>query len=74
MSERATEEACGAMTLAEEVAYRIILLADHSKFVSPAFFEVARLDAVRDLITDEGTDEGVLDAIRQSGFARVHVV
>lgn len=57
-----------------QAARRVILMADHSKFVSPAFFEVARMDAVQDLITDEGTDEGVLDAIRQSGFVRVHVV
>ena len=57
-----------------QAARRVILLADHSKFISPAFFEVARLDAVQDLVTDEGTDVGVLDTIREGSFARVHVV
>lgn len=55
-------------------ARRIILLADHSKFCSPAFFEVARLEEVQDLITDEATPQSALEPARASGRLRVHVV
>lgn len=54
-------------------AQQVILLADHSKFGPQAFFEVARLDAIDDLITDERTSAEALDAIR-AGRTRVHVV
>jgi DeoR family transcriptional regulator of aga operon len=55
-------------------ARRTVLLADHSKFGPPAFFEVARIDAVQDLVTDERTPGSLLGAVRSSGGTRVHVV
>ncbi len=54
-------------------ARRVVLLADHSKFCSPAFFEVARLDDIHDLITDESTSQNALESARASGRLRVHV-
>lgn len=55
-------------------ARRTVLLADHSKFGPAAFFEVTRLNAVDDLITDTATPEEVLADIRDEGTIRVHVV
>lgn len=57
-----------------EAARRVILLADHSKFRPPAFFEVARAEAIHDLVTDEGTPEAAIEAMDASGRLRVHVV
>ncbi len=55
-------------------ARRVILLADHSKFRPPAFFEVARAGVIHDLITDGATPEAALEAMDVSGKLRVHVV
>ncbi|MDP9425614.1 MAG: DeoR/GlpR family DNA-binding transcription regulator [Actinomycetota bacterium] len=55
-------------------ARRVILLADHSKFCPPAFFEVARAGVVHDLVTDNVTIEADLEAMDASGRIRVHVV
>lgn len=55
-------------------ARRAVLLVDHSKFGPPAFFDVARVDAVHDLITDGATPEKALDTVRTSGNTRIHVV
>lgn len=55
-------------------ARRVILLADHSKFRPPAFFEVARAGVVHDLVTDNATTEAALEAMDASGRIRVHVV
>lgn len=67
----AVSEAKRAMMAA---ARRTVLLADHSKFGPTAFFEVARLDAVDDLVTDTETPEEVLAAIRDEEAIRMHVV
>lgn len=55
-------------------ARRVVLLADNSKFRPPAFFEVARLDAVDDLITDDAAPKEALEAINASGRSRVHLI
>lgn len=55
-------------------ARRVVLLADHSKFRSPAFFEVARLDEVHDLVTDTGAPREALEAANPSGGPRIHLV
>lgn len=55
-------------------ARRVILLADHSKFRPPAFFEVARAGVVHDLVTDNATTGAALEAMDASGRIRVHVV
>jgi len=55
-------------------ARRVILLADHSKFGHPAFFEVATTDVVHDLITDKATPESALHVISASAQIRIHVV
>lgn len=55
-------------------ARRVILLADHGKFGPPAFFDVANLDDIDDLVTDAGTPTAMLEEARASGRLRVHVV
>ena len=56
-------------------ARRVVLLADNSKFRPPAFFEVARVSDVHDLVTDEATPRAALvEAANASGALRVHVV
>lgn len=55
-------------------ARRTVLLVDHSKFGPPAFFDVARIEAVHDLITDDATPEEALDGARTSGKTRIHIV
>ena len=55
-------------------ARRTILLADHSKFGPPAFFGVASLEVVQDLITDEATPKETLGSIEKLGSTRIHVV
>lgn len=67
----AVSEAKRAMMAA---ARRTVLLADHSKFGLTTFFEMARLGAVDDLITDEGIPEEVLAAMRTEESIRIHVV
>ena len=52
-------------------ARRVILLVDHSKFRPPSFFEVARLDAVDDLVTDDAAPPEALEA---ATGVRVHLV
>jgi DeoR family transcriptional regulator, aga operon transcriptional repressor len=54
-------------------AERVVLLADHSKFGPPAFFEVARADAVHDLITDRDAPQDALDALRAEASTRIHL-
>jgi DeoR family transcriptional regulator, aga operon transcriptional repressor len=54
-------------------AERVVLLADHSKFGPPAFFEVARMDAVHDLITDRDAPQDALDALRAEVSTRIHL-
>lgn len=67
----AVSEAKRAMITA---AHRTILLADHSKFGPAAFFDVAHLNAVDDLITDGEVSEEVLAALRAEESIKVHVV
>ena len=55
-------------------ARRVVLLADHSKFRPPSFFEVARIDEVHDLITDQITPLEALEAAGSSSGARIHRV
>jgi DeoR family transcriptional regulator of aga operon len=54
-------------------ARRVILLADRSKFRPPAFFEVARLDLVDDIITDGAIPSGALEAVSALDGLRVHL-
>jgi DeoR family transcriptional regulator of aga operon len=54
-------------------ARRVVLLADHSKFGPPAFFDVAGAGAVDDLISDGNTPEETLEAFREAGV-EVHLV
>ena len=54
-------------------ARRVVLLADGSKFGQPSFLEVARLDAVDDLVTDDTAPPEALEAVETSGV-RVHLV
>jgi DeoR family transcriptional regulator, aga operon transcriptional repressor len=54
-------------------AERAVLLADHSKFGPPAFFEVANADAVHDLITDRDAPQDALDALRAEASTRIHL-
>lgn len=54
-------------------AERVVLLADHSKFGPPAFVEVARMDAVHDLITDRDAPQDALDALRAEASTRIHL-
>jgi DeoR family transcriptional regulator of aga operon len=54
-------------------ARRVVLLADGSKFGQPSFLEVARLDAVDDLVTDDTAPPEALEAMETSGV-RVHLV
>ena len=53
-------------------AHRVVLLADHSKFRPPSFFEVARLDGIDDLVTDEAAPPEALEAAVACGV-RVHL-
>lgn len=55
-------------------AHRTVLLADSSKFGPKAFFEVAGLNQVDDLITDDGVPEELLEEISAQESVRVHVV
>lgn len=55
-------------------ARRVILLADHTKFCSPAFFEVAPLEEVDDLITGKEISETALEALSALEGLRVHLV
>ena len=55
-------------------ARRVVLLADHSKFCPPAFFEVARTGEIHDLVTDGSTPKEALEAANPSGGLRIHVV
>jgi DeoR family transcriptional regulator of aga operon len=54
-------------------AERVVLLADHSKFGPPAFFEVARMGAVHDLITDRAAPREALGALRAEASTRIHL-
>ncbi len=62
-------EAKRAMMLA---ARRVLLLADHTKFRPPSFFEVGHLDGVDDLITDGASPPEALESAREGGL-RVHL-
>lgn len=53
---------------------RTILLADHSKFGPPAFFDVVPVEVVQDLITDKAITEEALDSVAASGDTRIHTV
>ena len=55
-------------------AQRVILLVDHSKFGPPAFFEVANLEAIHDLITDNATPKNIIETIETSAQIQTHVV
>lgn len=55
-------------------ARRTVLLADHEKFGSPAFFEVGSVALIDDLVTDTGVQEAALEQIREAGETRIHVV
>lgn len=54
-------------------AARSVLLADHSKFGAPALIDVAPLERIHDLVTDDAAPIDALEAI-QAGGTRVHVV
>lgn len=54
-------------------AGRVVLLADHSKFSPPAFFEVAGLEEVDDLVTGDETPQEAIEAAREVPV-RVHLV
>jgi DeoR family transcriptional regulator of aga operon len=47
---------------------RVILLADSSKFKSPAFCEVAKLDAFHGIVTDDGIPEDTHRALIERGI------
>jgi DeoR family transcriptional regulator of aga operon len=53
-------------------AHRGVLRADHSKFCPPSFFEVARLDGIDDLVTDDAAPPEALEAAGACGV-RVHL-
>jgi DeoR family transcriptional regulator of aga operon len=53
-------------------AHRVVLLADHSKFRPPSFFEVARMDRLDDPITDDAAPPEALEAACSCGV-RVHL-
>jgi DeoR family transcriptional regulator of aga operon len=53
-------------------AHRVVLLADRSKFRPPSFFEVARLDGIDDLVTDDAAPPEALEAAGACGV-RVHL-
>jgi DeoR family transcriptional regulator of aga operon len=53
-------------------AHRVVLLADHSKFRPPSFFEVARVDRLDDPITDDAAPPEALEAACSCGV-RVHL-
>lgn len=55
-------------------ARRVVLLADHGKFRPLAFFEVARLGDIHDLVTDGLISEEALKAVNASDGPRVHLV
>lgn len=56
-------------------ATRVVLLADHSKFRSPAFFEVGHLkETIDDLVTDRDVPQETLEAASVAGRPRIHVV
>lgn len=55
-------------------AQRVVLLADHGKFGSPAFYEIGSMELIDDLITDRAAPEEVLERISESGSTRVHIV
>lgn len=55
-------------------ARRVILLADHSKFGPPAFFNIANTDVVTDLVTDGLAPQAALKDISSLGETTVHVV
>lgn len=57
-----------------EAARRTVLLADHSKFGSPAFFEVGETSLVDDLITGSDVSAEALEPIKASGQTRLHLV
>ena len=53
-------------------AHRVVLLADHSKFRPPSFFEVVRMDRLDDLVTDDAAPPEALEAAGACGV-RVHL-
>ena len=53
-------------------AHRVVLLADHSKFRPPSFFEVVGMGRIDDLVTDEATPPEALEVAGASGV-RVHL-
>ncbi|MFC4100068.1 DeoR/GlpR family DNA-binding transcription regulator [Paenibacillus xanthanilyticus] len=50
------------------IADRVILLADGSKFGSQAFAQVARWDAVHEVITDRTATAAAVEALREQGI------
>lgn len=57
-----------------EGARRTVLLADHSKFGPPAFFELGDMSLVDDLITGSEVEAEALEPIRSNGQTRIHLV
>lgn len=56
-------------------ANRIVLLADHSKFGTPAFIEVGSLEHIADLVTNTSIPDKALETIkRTSKQTHVHLV
>lgn len=55
-------------------AHRVVVLADHSKFGSPAFFEVEHLSVAHDLISDNSMPTDIMNVLNSLGSVRVHLV
>ncbi|MEM8856478.1 MAG: DeoR/GlpR transcriptional regulator, partial [Pseudomonadota bacterium] len=48
-------------------ANRVIVLADSTKFTSPAFVEICRINEVSEIITDAGASPQRLNELRSAG-------
>lgn len=66
------DEAAFKQTLLEQ-ARRVVVLADHSKFIKAGFIQVAAFRDVQDLITDQDPPAAAVRAAAQSG-TRLHIV
>lgn len=60
-------ELAGMKQLMIEAANRVIVLADSSKFTSPAFVKICSLSAISEIITDAGVPPQRLDELRSAG-------
>lgn len=51
-----------------ERSEKVILLVDHSKFTSKAFMDIAPIDAIDMIITDDETDEKYIESLREKNI------